>query len=588
MSIKELNLKKKIALLITSAVIVIGCAAWFALYRAERNDAIEYTETLLGRNLGVLALEAEKNGLQALDATAGVWSKFHPDGRITVVGLNGAVITDTKVNPKEMENHYTRREIMEAFADGSGKELRYSKTLKMWQIYLARRIIVPGHPGDAYVIRISYPVSELSGLAKNISVPFFKYFFIILLLVWGGTYLILKIIMKPLRELTDAAAVIASGRHVRFPITGDTETQILSNTLNEMQDTLRASNEEAGERKEELSQLVGALPIGVILIDEDKKIRYINAEAARICGAGAMPQRGESVQLLLPSQELCSMLDEKDGRREIRFLNRGTAVVEASTRVLPRGRMIAMLDLTEKAKLEEVKREFFIDAGHEFQTPLTIIRTGLELLKDSPEMALPQNKEDADTICDLIGQQERISGLVDDLMLLVRLDSEPADKKMEEIDSAELIEEVKEDLVRIPSEKKVEFSISQLTPDASVTASRDDLRRALLNIMDNARKYTQQSREEKGRVLITLSADEDNVIITIDDNGPGIPEYERKLIFERFRRGDQHRARGGKKGGGYGLGLSISKRIIERHRGTIELGTSELGGACFTIRLPKH
>ena len=75
--------------------------------------------------------------------------------------------------------------------------------------------------------------------------------------------------------------------------------------------------------------------------------------------------------------------------------------------------------------------------------------------------------------------------------------------------------------------------------------------------------------------------------LTVDDNGPGVAENERKLIFERFRRGYSHRARGRKKIGGYGLGLSISRRIIERHGGTRELGESELGGTAFVIRLPK-
>lgn len=588
MSIRELNLKKKIGLLITSAVIVIGCAAWFILYYAERNDAIEYTENMLASNLEVLAKDAESKGLDGVNMDASVWSQFHPQGRVTVISLNGDVVTDTKVDPKGLENHYTRGEVMQAFADGAGKELRYSKTLRQWQIYLAQRVILPGTPGTAYVIRMSYPVSELSGLAKNISIPFFKYFFIIIILVWGGTYLILKIIMKPLHELTEAAAEITAGKQMRFPITGDAETQTLSNTLNEMQDTLRAATGEAGERKAELSQLVGALPIGVILVDDDNKIRYINSEAARICGADGMPARGSSVQLLLPSQELCAMLDAEDARREIKLFGGETLVIEALTRRLPRGRLLVLLDLTEKARIEEIKHEFFIDAGHEFQTPLTIIRTGLDLLKGSPEMAQPQNKEDADMISDLIRQQERISGLVDDLMLLVRLDAEPAAKKTEAVDIAALIEEIKEDMQRIPSSKTLDIRVSQLTHDSSVTASRDDLYRALLNIIDNARKYSQSADGKEAKIHITINEEDGFIVVKVEDNGPGIPLTERKLVFERFRRGDSHRARADKSGGGYGLGLSIAKRVIERHKGTLDLGDSELGGASFVVRLPKH
>lgn len=114
-----------------------------------------------------------------------------------------------------------------------------------------------------------------------------------------------------------------------------------------------------------------------------------------------------------------------------------------------------------------------------------------------------------------------------------------------------------------------------------------DLRRALLNIMENAQKYIQTGDGSAGIIKVSIEEDEGKWRLTVDDNGPGIAENERELVFERFRRGDGHRARGKKKSGGYGLGLSISRRIIERHGGTLEIGESQLGGAAFVIRLPK-
>ena len=589
MNLSKLTLKKKIAILMTSAVFVIGLAAWMIIYRAERSDSIEYTRAMLSRYLDFIAVSGEEKGINGIKNISGVWTALYPDGRVTVVSLMGEVVMDTKADAARMENHYTRGEVMEAFEGGEGSELRYSKTQREWQIYVAKRVIVPGSPGDAYVVRLSYPVAKLSGLIKNVTIPFIKYFTLILLLVWLGTYLVLRLILTPLNSLSLAASQIARGEKARFPITNDGEIQALSNTLNSMQDALQKTIREAQERKEELAQLVGALPIGVILIDDEKKIRYINKEAAAICGRAELPARGSSVELILPSHELYLMLDEPDASRTLSIMHGGAMAmqVEATTLELARGRLIALQDLTEKARLEEVRRDFFIDAGHEFQTPLAIIRTGLELLKSSPQMKVPERSEDVETIDSLLRQQERISGLVDDLLLLVRLDADPMQKNITDVDLAGIAEEVKDEIAALPQAKATEIAITAPADGAHVMGIHGDLRRALLNIMENAQKYIQTGDGSAGIIKVSIEEDEGKWRLTVDDNGPGIAENERELVFERFRRGDGHRARGKKKSGGYGLGLSISRRIIERHGGTLEIGESQLGGAAFVIRLPK-
>lgn len=588
MKFGSLTLKKKIAILITSVVFVIGVAAWLILYRTERNDSIEYTQTMLSRYLDLMALSGEKGGAEEVRELSDIWTALYPDGRVTVVSITGDVLLDTKADPSRMENHYTRGEVMAAFADGEGSEMRYSKTQREWQIYMAKRVTLPDASEKAFVVRLSYPVAKLSGLIKNVTLPFIKYFSLLLIFVWLGTYLLLRLIMKPLNSLSRAASLIARGEPARFPITDDGEIQELSKTLNYMRDSLQKSILEARERKEELAQLVGALPIGVILIDDDRKIRYINqAAGAIICGSAELPARGSSVELILPSRELYQMLDEEDAKKTLSIMRGGTAamLVEATTLILPRGRLIVLQDLTEKLRLEELRRDFFIDAGHEFQTPLTIIRTGLELLKGSPAMKAPGSAEEAETIESLLRQQERISGLVDDLLLLVRLDSAPAARATEKISLAELARDIAEELSALPRGEDIEIEISA-PEEAAVSGIYGDLRRALFNLMENAQKYIQSENKSGGKIKVSVVKAGESWKIIVDDNGPGVPEEERKLIFERFRRGDSHRARR-KKSGGYGLGLSISRRVAERHGGSLELGDSELGGAAFVISLPE-
>ena len=582
---RKLTLKKKIALLITSAVVVIGLMAWIILYRAERRDTIEYTESSLTRYLDYFAAVAEKKGLPALKDPVEMWNGVYPLGRLTVIAIDGQVLSDTRADAEKLDNHYRRSEVMEAFASGSATDIRYSATLKEWQIYLAKKVILPGIPGEPCVIRVAYPLAGLSGLVKNVTLPFLKYFTVALLLVWLGTYIVLRIIMHPLNSLGKAAKVISEGKKVRFPITDDPEIRQLAETLNTMQDAMRGAADEARERKDELAQLIGALPVGIILIDDAKKIRYINEEAGKICGAAKLPEKGAAVEPFLPSGELLGMLDEEDSSRNITLVRGGSMKVEAVTLRLPRGRLMMLLDLTEKARLEEVRRDFFIDAGHEFRTPLTIIRTGLELLKGSPALASKDSTEDLETIESLLRQEERMNGLVDDLLLLVKLDCAPSVIR-EEIELTELAKEVKEDVEALPHRKNITVELVAPEKGAVISANLSELRRALLNIMENAAKYIDTTEGTEGKIKVTIKDCGKFAELITDDNGPGIPEKDRSLIFERFRRGDMHRARDGKSGG-YGLGLSISKRIAERHGGSLLLGKSELGGAAFILRLPK-
>ena len=251
--------------------------------------------------------------------------------------------------------------------------------------------------------------------------------------------------------------------------------------------------------------------------------------------------------------------------------------------------MIVLQDLTEKLRLEEARRDFFIDAGHEFQTPLTIMRTGLELMKSAPQMKEPERAEDVETINSLLRQQERMSSLVDDMLLLVRLDADavPELQALGGVNLRELIYDVRDEIEALPHKK--EISIEVCAPEnASVKGIYGDLRRALLNLMENAHKYIGLGGGEAGHIKVSVEDAGSSWRITVDDDGPGVHDMDKEIIFERFRRGDGHRARGKeKKNGGYGLGLSISRRIAERHGGSLELGESRLGGAAFVITLPK-
>ncbi|NLD06233.1 MAG: GHKL domain-containing protein [Synergistaceae bacterium] len=583
---KKMTLRKKIALLLTLCVVLIGIGTWGFIYKSEREEVIEENRETLSHYLDAFVAAGEQDGLNGIKDIQSFWGKIYPKGRLTVINTVGDVLIDSKSDPNEMDNHYKRPEIIKAFEDGSGSELRYSKTQSEWQNYMSKRVIIPGTPGQRMVIRLSYPLEELNSLAVSMVKQFLYFMEIMLLFVLLGSYLMIHFVTKPLDLLSESAQTIAAGGTARFPITNDPQIQNLSNALNSMSDSLKLSIKEAQERKEELSLLVGALPVGVILIDEARKVRYMNSAASKICGrpGNNQPARGLSIEVILPSDEMCRMLDEGDGRRMINLSRSGGSKIEMSTLTLTRGRMILLEDLTEKIKLDEARREFFVDAGHEFQTPLTVIRTGLELLKSGDSLT---DKEDIAAVDSMIRQQERISGLVDDLILLVKLDVDPLGNRRGKVDLKEIVRDIILDVKDLPASRKIDIKAVLPEEDVTLNIVYADLRRALFNLVENGVKYVSSFRDTDGKIEVTVRERENEILISVDDNGPGVSNEERDIIFEKFRRGDTHRARSRSSVGGYGLGLSISRKIAEREGGSLELDVSPLGGASFFMILPK-
>ena len=183
--------------------------------------------------------------------------------------------------------------------------------------------------------------------------------------------------------------------------------------------------------------------------------------------------------------------------------------------------------------------------------------------------------------------QPIISRLVDDLLFLVRLDIDPLQVGQEEISLSSMCKDLEAEVNNLPQISAVDFQTSVPQKDALFKGRYDDIKRALFNLLENSVKYVSSFRSEGGIVRFEAADCGSEWEITVDDNGPGIPEGSESIIFERFRRGDHARARNGKVPGGYGLGLSISRRIAERHGGSLTLVESKLGGAAFKFTLPK-
>jgi len=233
----------------------------------------------------------------------------------------------------------------------------------------------------------------------------------------------------------------------------------------------------------------------------------------------------------------------------------------------------------EKERLiKEKMRQFVSDASHELRTPLTSIHGFVEVLlrgaaKNENQLYLALNS--------ILIESERMTNLVNDLLLLNRLDNNPEeDKHLEKI--SDIIEEVYPQLNILSETRKIELNLKD---DIYVYVNRNKIKQVIFNLVQNAVRHTD---EKKG--CITISTDnvegssKEYVVLKVEDNGTGITEEHLGKIFDRFFRSESHRAR---KNGGYGLGLSIVKSIVDAHGGKIDV-RSEVGvGTTFYIFLKK-
>jgi signal transduction histidine kinase len=230
--------------------------------------------------------------------------------------------------------------------------------------------------------------------------------------------------------------------------------------------------------------------------------------------------------------------------------------------------MNAMLDRLQAASARQ--QRFVADASHELRSPVATIRTELEVAQRT---ARP---EEWPAVADrLLAEEARLEAIIADLLLLATLDE---GAPMPDAQAVDLADEARVEARRHdPDRTEVVVAVDAPGP-AVVQGSRTQLRRALANLLDNA------GRHARTTVRISVRAGDGRVRVLVDDDGPGIPEPDRERVFERLVRLDDHRARSG--AGGSGLGLSIVRRIAERHDGTATVDTAPLGGARLVLDLP--
>jgi signal transduction histidine kinase len=222
----------------------------------------------------------------------------------------------------------------------------------------------------------------------------------------------------------------------------------------------------------------------------------------------------------------------------------------------------------------QAQQRFTADASHELRTPLTTIRNNAEFLLQHPDA---READRGAALADIAGESRRLSGLVENLLMLARADGGAVVVRRAPIDLAVVAEAVCGRAAGLHPDRQIEFSA---TPARAVTGDPDLLPQLLWILLDNAVRFTGRIRTD-GRIWVAVTQRGERVQLTVADNGTGLPPGSEHRVFERFYRADQSRS-----GGGAGLGLAIAAWIVREHGGEIVAANNDRGGATFSIDLP--
>lgn len=333
------------------------------------------------------------------------------------------------------------------------------------------------------------------------------------------------------------------------------------------------------EEKSRFRAISETLVEGMILIEDDNTISYINESAVKILSLPSSPE-GQPYSIVFPSslKEIVDKTILEEGQRATIYHGKRAYQTETARLSLPDGRCkgvsILLYDVTEHMELEKDRRDFTANVSHELKTPLHIIAGSAELL----ELGLVKEEDRKTFIHQIYSETERMSVLIDDIIKLSRLDDTALTIEKETLDVKKETASVIENLKSIAESKKIDLLLKG--DDIIIKCNKAMFGQIIYNLVDNAVKYS----DEGGRVTIVTKREGETAVIDISDTGIGIPEEYHTKIFERFFRVDKSRS---KEVGGTGLGLAIVKNSCLENGGDVKvLSSAEGEGTTFRITFP--
>lgn len=491
--------------------------------------------------------------------------------RFTVVNKNGDVIFDNE--KQNLENHNDRQEIIDAFKDGTGSSVRFSTTLSMNMVYYATKV------DDNTVVRSSVPISNIRVFTSGALKYYVAIVIVVILLSLALAIKLVKIIVYPVKELERVTTRIANGDlNKRATIYNYDEIGFLAQTFNDMADQLELKINDALDKQNKLEAILESMESGVIALDNNERIILSNPYSKKLFDLKGNVI-GQKIADCIIDYDLINFIRDLPDintseiklfhpiEREIRV--RKAPIISESKN--PIGIVIAVQDITDIKRLENMRSEFVANVSHELKTPLTSIKGFSETLR------FVENTETKNKFLDIIDKEaERLTNLINDILILSNIENLHK-MENEEFQPGEVIENVIDILRKQAEKKKITIELMDEFK-GKITGSKDKFYQLALNLIENAIKYS----NEHGNVKIHLTLKSGYFIFEVTDDGIGIPKKDIPRIFERFYRVDKSRSTRGT-----GLGLAIVKHIVKLFNGDISVKSSVGMGSTFTVKIKK-
>lgn len=484
--------------------------------------------------------------------------------RVTVIGKDGKVIFDSQADASKMENHSDREEFREAALYGTGMSSRYSDTLTQKNIYYAIRL------SDGSVLRLSAPHSTVFAIISDLIGPIC---IVVLLALILSAILAIKLsesILKPINALD-----------LDNPENNKTYDELapLLTKINRQKLVIDNQLHEAKQKQKEFKLITDNMREGLLVIDSNSDILTYNAAAEKLLDI--TDETSLAALKIYRSTQVIDAVDEalKGNNSECQITQHSRQYSLIANPVFRDGEIIGavivLLDVTEKAQREQLRREFTANVSHELKTPLTSIYGFAELMKDG-DMKKEDMEDFAKSIYD---ETKHLITLVGDIIKLSALDEKSRFYEKEKVDLYALACETAERLKVDAAKKHVTVNVEG--EKAEYVGVRQILTDIIYNLCENAIKYNR----ENGSVNVSVKENENNIVLKVKDTGIGIPQEHQERVFERFYRVDKSHS---KEIGGTGLGLSIVKHGVMYHGGEISMESEPGKGTEITVTLKKN
>lgn len=521
-------------------------------------DYFNETKKELAQEARYISMGLESGGNDFLNKIA---AENGSNVRITLIDKDGIVLFDNQAEAKTLENHAMRQEVMEAVAVGAGEAERFSDTLDKTTYYYAVRL------DDGKILRLARTIDSIYKSVLQ------------MLPIMGGIVIVVAFLASIVaRRVTFNLIKPLDQVNLDEPLDNETYDELAPflTRIAKQKRQLSKNLKKLRGKQEELTIITNNMNEGLVLLNGQQNVLFINESAAKIFGFSAKEVIGRNILTVDRAQEVQDLLQKvsQAGKGEGLYEKDRHFYQLSGSSVNGSGSVILIYDVTEKMTAEKLRREFSANVSHELKTPLQSILGYAEIMKNG----LVKDEDKQRFLERIHAEAGNMIELIQNIMELSRLDENKTLDEFEDVDLLKLAQSVTLRLKHKAQTKGVTLNVSGSS--ACVCGVQSILSEVLYNLVDNSIKYN----KDNGKVDVKVQDGSEEVTVSVSDTGIGIGAADRERVFERFYRADKSHS---KEIGGTGLGLSIVKHGVLFHKGRVELESEPGVGTTITFVLPK-